>query len=118
MLIVGAVGVVIAVALLAAGITASKTSFVWEQSNQAKGLALACAEEAMQIIRDQSSFEGSNNLTLGKGSCSYTVVRPGGEIREVTATGAVGTIIRKIEINATRTGAQTFINSWQEVADF
>lgn len=117
-LIVGAVGAAITVSLLLLGLGSSRTSFALEQSNQAKALADACAEEALQQIRDSTPFTGSGNLSLGQGTCAYTVINLGGHNRSITASGTVGTIVRKVKITIDKINPTINITYWQEVADF
>ena len=117
-LISGAIGVAIATSLLLLGLGSSRTSFALEQSNQAKALANACSEEALQQIRDSTPFTGTGSLTLGQGTCGYTVANDGGEIRTVTASGTVGTVVRKIKIIVNTINPAINLTSWQEVADF
>lgn len=117
-LVVGAVGVALTVSLILLGLSSSRTSFAIEQSNQAKSLANACAEEAMQQIRDSTSFTGNGNLTIGQGTCIYTVTNQGGQNRAITASGAVGAIIRKVKISINKINPAIQVVSWQEVADF
>ena len=117
-LVIGAVGTAIAVSVILLGLGSSRTSFALEQSNQAKALANACAEEALQQIRDSTPFTGTGSLTLGQGTCGYTVVNDGGENRTVTASGTVGTVVRKIKIIVNTINPAINLTSWQEVADF
>lgn len=117
-LVTGAVGVAIATSLLLLGLGSSRTSFALEQSNQAKGLANVCAEEALQQIRDSTPFTGTGNLTLGQGLCSYTVTSGGAQNRTITSTGTVGTIIRKVKITLDKITPSINLTSWQEVAEF
>ncbi len=117
-LVVGAVGIAVTVSLLLLGLDSSRTSFAYEQSNQAKGLANACAEAALQTIRDNTSYVGTGNIALGQGNCSYTVSSEGGENRTITATGIVDIINRKVEVVIDDINPQINIASWQEVADF
>ena len=88
-----------------------------EQSNQAKALANACAEEALQQIRDSTPFTGTGNLTLGQGSCNYTVTSGGGQNRTIASTGTVGSIVRKVKTTIDKINPGINITSWQEVAD-
>ena len=117
-LVVGAVGVAITTSLILLGLGSSRTSFAVEQSNQAKALANACGEEALQHIRGSTPFTGSGNLTLGQGTCAYTVTSQGGQNRTVTASGTVGTITRKIKVIIDHIDPTIQVVSWQEVADF
>ncbi len=114
-LVVGAVGTSIALSLLLLGNGASRNSFALQQSAQAKGLANACAEEALEQIREATPFVGSGNLSLGQGTCNFTVTNTGGNNRTVTASGTVGTIIRKLTITISAIDPLIVVSSWQEV---
>lgn len=113
-----AIGGVVAGSLILLGLGFSKTSFAQYQSNQAKALANACAEEALQQIRNLTAYTGSGNLTLGQGSCSYTVTSGGSENRTIISTGTALTVIRKVKIIISAINPTINITSWQEVADF
>lgn len=117
-LVTGAVGVAITTSLLLLGLGSSRTSFALEQSTQAKALANACSEEALQQIRDSTPFTGTGSLTLGQGSCTYTVTNDGGQNRTITASGTVGTIVRKVKVIIDKITPSINVTSWQEVADF
>jgi len=117
-LVIGAVGMAIAVSVILLGLGSSRTSFALEQSNQAKALANACAEEGLRQIKDSTPFTGTDTLTLGQGTCSYTVTSQGGADRTVIATGTVGTLVRKVSITLDQIVPSINITSWQEVADF
>ena len=117
-LIVGAVGVAIATSPVLLGLGSSRTSFAVEKSNQAKALANACTEEALQQVKDSTPFTGSGSLTMGQGTCTYTVTNQGGQNRTITSTGTVGTIIRKVKVIITKINPKITVSSWQEVSDF
>ncbi len=117
-LIIGAVGTAAAVSVILLGLGSSRTSFALEQSNQTKALANACAEEALQQIRDSVTFTGTGNLSLGQGTCTYTVTNDGAQNRTITASGTVGTMIRKVKITLDQINPTINLTSWQEVADF
>ncbi|MEK7620706.1 MAG: hypothetical protein AAB413_05750 [Patescibacteria group bacterium] len=112
------VGLAIVGSLLVIGVSQVETSFSREQSGQTKGLADACVEEALQQIRDSTSFSGSGGLTLGEGTCTYTVTNLGGSNREIEATGTVDTVVRKVNVTIDTINPSINITSWQEVADF
>jgi len=117
-LIVGAIGLSVGVSLLLLGLANSRTNLALQQSNQAKVLADACAEEALQQIRDLGSYVGSGVLTLGQGTCIYTVTNTGGTTRKITASATVGSVVRKNQITISAISPSVIISSWQEVADF
>jgi hypothetical protein len=116
-LIAGAIAVAVATTLIVLGIIGAQTSFTLEQSYQAKALMSACAEEALQEIRDSTPFTGSGSLTLGAGTCVYNVVNTGGSNRTITATGTVGDVVRKARITLEAVNPRMKVISWQEVAD-
>ena len=117
-LVVGAVGMAITVSLLLLGLGNSRTGFAVQQSYQAKALASACAEEGLEKIRGTSSYTGTGTLSLGQGSCAYTVTSQGGQNRTITATGTVGTVIRKTKAIVSGIGLLITLSSWQEMGDF
>lgn len=116
-LILGAVGVAIASSLLLLGLGSSRSSFAFEQSNQAKSLANACAEEGLQQIRNVTSYTGIGGLTLGQGVCAYLVTSQGGESRIVEASSTVDTIVRKTKVTVSTINPTITIASWIDVAN-
>ena len=115
-LIVGAVGLSIGLALLLNGPDSQRSVLVFQQSVQARNLANACAEEALQQMHDNTSFTGTNSLSLGQGSCSYTITNTGGSARTIDASGTVGSVVRKSKVYATIGSSSISIASWQEVS--
>lgn len=117
-LIVGAIASSVAISLILLGIGTTKNSLAIQQSFQAKALADACGEYALQQIRNSTPYTGSGNLTLGQGTCNFTVTSQGGQNRTITAYGTVGTIVRKVKIIINKINPRIIVVSWQEVADF
>jgi hypothetical protein len=117
-IIVGAIATTIAVTFTLLGVGLSATSFAQEQASQARGLANACLEEGLQQIRSSIVYTGSGNLSIGQGTCSYTVTNLGGSNRLVIASSTVGTIIRKVQTNVTAITPTIVTSSWLEVAYF
>lgn len=115
-LILGAVGVAIASSLLLLGIGTSRSAFATEQSVQAKALANACTETALNTIRATPAFTGTLPLTLDAGTCSATVTNTGGTTRLVVASGTVDTVVRRVSV-VVATVAPVTLTSWQEVAN-
>ena len=117
-IITGAIGLATSISLLLLGVGSSKTSLSLEESNQAKALANACAEAALGQVRSSPAFSGGASLTLGRGSCSYSVTNLGGQNRLINASGTVGQVVRKIKINLNQITPKINLTSWQEVSDF
>lgn len=114
-LVVGAIGVAVSTSLILLGLGSSRTSLSYQQMHQAKALGNACAEEALEQIRESTSFTGMGNLSLGSGTCSYSVIAGLGENRMIHATGTVGTTIRKTQIAITAINPLITVSSWQEI---
>jgi hypothetical protein len=115
-IIVGAAATAIALVLLTTGTNTQRSSLVEQQSMQARQLAHACAEEALQIVHDTTSYAGTSSLTLGQGSCSYAVVNTGTTTRTITTSGTVGSVVRKVAVYVTISSLSISITSWQEVS--
>lgn len=116
LLVIGAVGLAVATSLILTGVGSSRTSFSLEQSNQAKALANACVEEALQRIWILDTFTGTGNLTLGQGSCSYSVTSATIP-KTITASGVVGTLTRRVAVTIDALYPYLSASSWQEVAN-
>jgi len=113
-LILGAVGVAITVSLLLFGTGTLSSLNCWQQSIQARMVADGCAEEALQQIRDNSSYSGTFTIPIGSGSCTYTVNNLGGDNRSISAGGSVGIAVRRVSITIDQLNPQLNITSWQE----
>jgi hypothetical protein len=116
-LIVGAAATAIALVLLTTGADSSRAMLIEQQGAQARNLATSCAEEALQIMHDTTSFTGTNNLTQGQGTCTYTVTSTGSSTRVIDASGFVSGVTKKLKVYVTITSSSLSITSWQEVAD-
>lgn len=117
-MLVGAVGLAIAVTLLILGLDFTRTSLSYTNSLKARGLANACAEEALQQIHDNNSYSSPSNLTLSGSTCSYTITSGGGAIRTIQSTGVAGSDTRKVKVITSQLKPKILLTSWQEVADF
>jgi hypothetical protein len=115
-LIVGAVATSIALVLLTSGADSQRATLVEQQSKQARGLAVACTEEALQQIHDNIAFSGTNSLTLGQGGCTYTVTVATTTTRNIVVSATVGSVVRKIQATSTINVSTISITSWQEVS--
>lgn len=117
-LIAGAVVLLIVTTTLLVGATISKSSLTLENSNQAKALVDACAEEALQQIRDSVNYSGGDTVTFGNGSCTYNVINNGGQNRSIEAEGNVNSISRKVKIDLDNINPEINITYWQDVDNF
>lgn len=115
-LIVAAIATAVAVTLLGTGVNSQRSLLIEQQSKQARSLAVACAQESLQLLHDNTAFTGTGSLTLGQGSCTYTVTNAGGNTRINDATGTVGNVVKKIQVYVTIGVSSISITSWQEVS--
>lgn len=115
-LIFGAVALAIASSVLLIGLGSSKTGFIIEESGKTKSLANLCAESALQEIRNNTLFIGTNTISIGSNSCTYTVLDNGAENRTITTTGTIGSVVRKVLINIDQINPSINVTSWQEVS--
>jgi len=115
-LIVGAAATAISLTLLTTGTDSQRSELVEQQSKQARGLAIACAEEALQQVHDNTAFAGNNSLTLGQGSCDYSVTVTSGTTRTISVSGNVSGVVKKILVYVTIGSSSISITSWQEVS--
>jgi len=115
-LVVSAAAVAISLALLIIGTDSQRSIQSEQQSVQARAAANMCAEEALQQLHDNIAFSGTNTVTLGVGTCTYTVTVQTGTTRSISTTGTVGSVVRKIQTYATIGSSSISITSWQEVS--
>lgn len=118
-LIVAAIGTTLAVALLLLGVGALRTSFTLGLSAQARALADGCAERALQSLRLDISYSGSESFMLGNGVCTILPVGGSGNAgRVIQAIGQSANVVRKVEVVIGQVRPKVVIASWDEVADF
>lgn len=117
-LVVGAASTAIALGLLLTGTDSQRVNLVVRRTAQARQLAHACAEEALQALHADNSLTGTASLSLSSGTCTYTVVNTGGQTRRVDASSNVNSIIQRVRVNVTIGSLNISITSWQEVAIF
>jgi type II secretory pathway component PulK len=115
-LIVGVAATAIALVLLTTGADSQRSGLIAQQSKQARSLAVACSEEALQIVHDNIAFSGTNNLSQGQGSCTYTVTVNTGTTRTIVVSGTVGNVVKKIQAYVTIGSSSISVTSWQEIS--
>lgn len=117
-LIFGAVGIAVVIAGLLLGVGSSRTSLALQQSVQAKALANACAEEALQTLRESIYYTGNETLTFSQGTCEIQAIGGNGNVNRTVTTvgtvGTVGTIQRTVQVEISAIHPTISITSWQE----
>lgn len=117
-LIFAAIGIIGAISVALRGLSNLQTSFALVQSYQAMSMADACAEDALQQIRDSNPFTGTSTLSFVQGNCTYEVINTGGQNRTINASSSAGSLVRKARISITKITPNITVSPWQEVADF
>lgn len=116
-IIIGSVILSLVFSYAAVGIASLRGSQTLSNFGKAKSLANTCSDYALNYIRSNNSFVGSNSLNLFGGSCQYTVGNLGGNIRQIDAVGNYGGVTRKIRITTNSFRPNLVVSSWQEVGD-
>jgi hypothetical protein len=114
--IVGAAAMAIALLLLSAGTDAQRTNLVTQQTIQARQLAYGCAEEALQIVHDSTSYTGSGSVVMSTGTCNYTVASTGSSTRTIAVSSTISGVVRRAMIYVTINSSSLSITSWQDVS--
>ena len=119
-LILCAVATAIGVTLLWTGTDAQRLTLGEQQSRQAHALAVACGQEALQQIHDNLAFTATNaSMSLGQGTCKYSVGVAGGagSTRLVSAAGTVGNVTRKVQTSVTVNASTITAGTWKDMPD-
>ncbi|MBL8030244.1 MAG: hypothetical protein JNN11_03275 [Candidatus Doudnabacteria bacterium] len=120
-IILSAIGTVVSTALLLFSLNASNTNFSAQKSIQSRNLAAACAEQALDSLRQDPSYTGIENNALEEGSCEILGVEQSGSLYTIKTQGNADNTSGKILIQAERLTASSTnmqIISWLDVADF
>lgn len=118
-LIIGAVGIAIAISAILSGIGSSRTNLTVEENREALALADACAEHALIELKVSFDYSGDETLNFDKGNCEILAIEgSGNENRVIKTTGSVGNVIRKNQLAIQEINPDLIITSWQEVKSF
>lgn len=116
--IVGAITIMIVISLLAQGIDFTKNSSSNIYAAQARAIAQACAEEAIQKVRDNTNYAGNFSLFFENGTCSSTVSNLGSPNFIIISQGTSTNATEKLKIIINQVNPKINVLSWQKVADF
>jgi hypothetical protein len=117
-LILGAVGIALTTSLILLGIGSARSSATLADSVKARAYANACAEEALQKLRESVYYTGSQTLTFSTGTCQIQAITGVGNTnRTVSTLGTVGTVQRKLTIVIATIHPTINLTSWQDTAN-
>lgn len=112
-ILLGGVAFALTLTLSTSSIWSIRGSIDSKTSNAAKSLANACAEVALEAMRENNSYAGAGNVTLNGNTCSYTVANTGGATRSISVIGVINDITRKLSITTNSFNPLTIV-LWQE----
>lgn len=111
--LLGIVALTLALTLITSSAWSVKGSIDTRNSNKAKALVNACAEVALEAMRENNAYIGTSSVILGGNTCNYTISNTGGTTRGVAVSGTVNGITRNLNIT-TSAFNPLVISSWQE----
>lgn len=103
----------ITTAAVALAISTTRDTTTLTLGERALVVAESGAENAiLRILRDPT-YSGENSLPIGPGSATITVV--GSSPIVITSTGAIGDMIRTVQVNVSTINGKLTVVSWQEI---
>lgn len=112
LLMISAVALGIALVVAPLSISEAQMSLSVKKGNEARYVAEACAENALEMIKDSPAYSGETLSILG-GSCTISVSTAGNDWT-VISVAEKDNYSKTIEIQLTRLSSIT-LNSWQEL---
>jgi len=112
-ILLGGVALTLTLTLATSSLWSIRGSIDSKSSNISKSLINACAEVALEAMRENNSYTGTSNVLLNNNTCSYTVSNTGGSTRSVSVSGTINDVTRKLTIT-TSSFNPLVIASWQE----
>lgn len=114
--VIGIISLVAAGSIILLSINALRGTVTAQQSSEASALNNACGEKALHLIRQISTYTGSDNLTIAGKTCYFTVSDLGGGNRLIVISSAIGSVVRKNEIRViVGDDGLITVKSWQDV---
>jgi len=115
------IAVVIAGSFLLLGLAHGQTNFALQQSAQARGLAEACAETALDNLRQNPGYAGNETLSITTdGSCNILPISFSDPTYTIQTNATVGQAVKNLIITAepqtAGDGSSTLmhVDSWAE----
>ena len=101
------------------GMSESEMGLDHQLSTESYWLANACAEEALNRLKDDSDYAGDEDLMINDQQCHiYLVKGTGNNYRTIETAANILDRTKKIKVKISQLNPETIIQSWLEVADF
>ncbi|OGZ05189.1 MAG: hypothetical protein A2845_02615 [Candidatus Lloydbacteria bacterium RIFCSPHIGHO2_01_FULL_49_22] len=112
-IVLGGTALSLTLALATSSMWSIRGSINTRNGVHAKALVNACAEVALETLRENNSYTGTGNVMLNESTCTYTVSNTGGTSRAIAVVGSVSDIVRNVHIT---TGSLNplVVSLWQE----
>jgi len=115
-IILGAISILVLTTTLAVDTESIFATDVLEQSKQARFFADSCAERAIDLLKQNNLYAGTETYNFTSGSCTVGAVSGSGNTnRTFTTTGIYENATRKVTVTVSVVNPTTTIGSWQEV---
>lgn len=114
-IVLGALVGTVVVTMFLTGMTGQQGVAAFRASERAALYADACIEKALQEVRDDNQYSGSDQLTFTHGSCDVEVTAGSGQNRTIEATGVVDDTTRRVRVEISNINPEITVDSWQEV---
>ncbi|MCK9393342.1 hypothetical protein M0Q03_00885 [bacterium] len=112
-LIINAIGLIVAISLLLQGNLFLKNVYSFEQMEKAKAIVNACCEDALFAIKNNPSIVGSYNLNFPEGNCSYNISNNKGIIT-IKSLAGINEYTRRVTIVTQSIDSKFQILFWKE----
>lgn len=114
-IILSLVAVLIIVTGLALNTESAKASVEWRDARQAESMANSCMEVAINKLKGNLSYVGSETLAIDDYSCDIGTVTESGGIYTINSTGYAGDSVYKIQVTLSEVIPNTQIDSWERI---
>lgn len=116
-LIMGAIMLGLLLSFAAIGIGSLRTSQSMSSGAGAGATASGCAEYALNYLRSNKNWTGTNTISLVGGSCQYAIANTGGNTRQLEIVGTRSNYTKKMRITVTALTPRIVIGAWQEISN-
>ena len=113
--------VVLLIVISASQLSISESEMALKQSRSAESfyLASACAEIALEKLKNNLNYGGNENIAINNNQCVILPIEgTGNKNRIIKTESRLNDQYRKIVVKLAQINPQTVILSWQEVANF
>ncbi len=115
---ISAVSIAVVISLIFSSVGAAKIGLSLNNLSQSEVAAEACAEEALERIRNDKNYNSSFNLSLSNANCSASVLKNSDSHFIIRSTGLSGESLSRLLVETSQTEPKIILNKWQKVANF